>query len=364
MDEIQKHLFVLILAGGGGTRLWPKSREAFPKQFLKLFHGKSLFRLALDRSLRLTTPDKIYISTSDKYFSLVKKEAGKVPAENIIREPMRRDTALAEGVGATYIYNRDPQAVICNFPSDHLISPVSTFETQMKELVRLAFETELFATIGIKPTYPHTGMGYIKTTPSKYSTTKLGEHFIEKPSLVKAKRYLRGRDYYWNAHLFTWKAKTFLNLLKKHAPKTYSLLPKLEQAIGTDKEKQVLQLVYQMAPSISTDFAVAEQLRKFLVMPAKFDWSDVGDWSEIWKHLPHDSQGNVIMGKNGNGKLIGLNSKNNLLILDKKLVTLVGLQDMIIVDTPDAILIGPKENAQHVKAIVQQLKDQNLSEFL
>jgi mannose-1-phosphate guanylyltransferase len=367
MEEIQKHLYVLILAGGGGTRLWPESREQNPKQFLKIFGGSSLFQQAIDRAVHLTSPDKIFISTSEKYYSLVKKEARKIPAENIIREPMRRDTALAEGVGAVYIHRRDPEAVICNFPSDHLISPLPSFVAQMKQVAKIAYETNLFATVGIVPTRPHTGMGHIRARhpfPGYPESVLLGEKFVEKPPLEVAEKYTSSGEYFWNAHLFTWKAKVFLGLLKKCVPKTYSLLPKLEAALGTEKEKQTLQLVYQMAPTLATDYAVAEKLRKFICIPAKFTWSDVGDWAEVWKHLHQDSEGNVIMSGNGRGNFVGVDARNNLFILDRQLIATVNLHDMVIVDTQDSILICPKDDAQAVKKVVQILKDKELTKYL
>jgi len=357
---------VLILAGGGGTRLWPVSRDESPKQFLRIFEGKSLFDHALHRALAITTADKIFISTSEKYFSLIKSTATKIPAENIIREPMRRDTAMAEGVGATYIYHRDPEAVICNFPSDHLISPLSPFIDQMKLAAKMAAETDLFVTLGVKPTRAHTGMGHIKAI-KKFKNLPgvlVGEKFVEKPPLEVAKMYTASGQYYWNAHLFTWKAKVFLQLLKKYAPKVYSQLPRLQAVLGTDSERQVLRSAFQMAPTLATDYAVAEKLRKFICIPAKFTWSDVGDWKEVWNHLPKDAQGNVIFSTLGKGDFIGVDSSNNLLMLDKQLVSIVGLSNMLVVDTEDAILICPKDDAQAVKKIVEMLKEQGLTKYL
>lgn len=357
---------MLILAGGGGTRLWPVSRDESPKQFLRIFEGKSLFDHALQRALALTTADKIFISTSAKYFSLIKSAAKSIPAENIIREPMRRDTAMAEGVGATYICHRDPDAVICNFPSDHLISPLGTFIDQMKLAAKMAAETDLFVTLGVTPTRAHTGMGYIKAV-QKFNNLPgvlVGEKFVEKPPLKIAQKYTASSQYYWNAHLFTWRAQLFLQLLKKHAPKVYSQLPRLQAALGTDNERQVLQSAFQMAPTLATDYAVAEKLTKFICIPAKFTWSDVGDWKEVWNHLPQDAQGNVIFSNSGQGSFIGVDSTNNLLMLDKQLVSVVGVHNMLVVDTADAILICPKDDAQAVKKVVEMLKEQGLTKYL
>lgn len=367
MDQIQQHLYVLILAGGGGTRLWPQSREANPKQFMRLFGGKSLFELAMERALKLTTADKIIINTSAKYYDLIRKEAKQVPAENIICEPMRRDTALAEAVGALYAFKKDPEAVVVNLTSDHLITPVWDFARQVHHVARIAQETNMLVTIGIRPNKPHTGLGHIrarKPYPGYQENILLGEKFVEKPPYELAEKYTESGEYYWNAHIFTWKAKLFLDLIKKHAPKTYSMLPKLLDAIGTEKEKQTMQLVYQMAPSIATDVAVCEKLTKFVCVPARFKWSDVGDWAEIWKNLHHDQEGNVVMGNEGKGEYIGLDSKNNLLILDRQMIATIGLSDMVVVDTGDAILICPRKDSQSVKQIVQILKEKKMDKYL
>jgi mannose-1-phosphate guanylyltransferase len=366
MDQVSKHTFVLINAGGGGTRLWPMSREDNPKQFAKLFSGRSLFEITVDRALKITPPDRIFITTSARYITQIRSLAKKIPHENILGEPMRRDTALAMGVGSTYIYHRDPEAIVVNMASDHLISPVQTFVSQINRAVNLATKYNLMVTIGIQPKFPHTGMGHIKAVKPfpEEKDALLGEKFVEKPPLDLAAKYTSSGHYYWNTNLFVFKAKLFLDLLQKYSPKVYTFLPKLLASLGTDTEKSVFQLTFQMSPSVAVDYAVAEKLRKFICIAAKFSWTDVGDWKEVWKNLNKDSQGNVIEGPHGKGEYVGINSRNNLLFLDKKIVATVGIQDMLIIDTPDALLICPKDDAQGVKQIVQALKDQELNKYL
>jgi mannose-1-phosphate guanylyltransferase len=367
MDEVQKHLFVLIVAGGGGTRLWPISRDASPKQFMSIFGGKSLFQLTLERALLLTLPERIYISTSEKYKKIIRQLAGKIPAENIICEPMRRDTALAEGVGATYIHKKDPDAVICNFCSDQLIAPMHQFVKQMKMAAKIANDSGLFTAIGIVPTRPHTGMGHMfaKKSFSQYGEDVLvGEKFVEKPEFELAKKYTESGEYYWNAHLFVWKAKVFLDLLKKYSPKTYAFLPKLEEALGTEKENQVLNQVFQMAPTLATDYAVAEKLNKYVCIPATFTWSDVGDWEEVARHLPGNSDNNSLVSSTKDVKIIGISSNNNLFYVNKPVIAAIGMENMIVIDTPDALLICSKKDSQSVKKVVQYLKDNNLTKYL
>lgn len=366
MEEIQEHLYVLILAGGGGTRLWPQSREASPKQFAKLFQSKSLFEITLGRALKVTTPSHIIISTSERYLSLVKSLARKIPAENIIAEPFRRDTALAIGVASVVALKKDPDAVIINMASDHIISPLDTFVSQVKFAGKIAYQSNQFVTIGIKTEYPHTGLGHIKAHKPhpKIAGVLKGEKFVEKPPLPVATKYTKSGQYFWNTNLYVFRARLYIDLLDKYSPKISALLPRLLQDFGTDKEKQTLQLVFQMSPAIAVDYAITEHLRSFICIPAKFKWSDVGDWNVVWQHLEKDTLGNVIEGPHGKGQYIGINSKNNLLFLDKKIIATVGLSDMLIIDTPDALLICPKDEAQGVKQVVQALKDNNLTEYL
>lgn len=358
MDEVQKHLHVLILAGGGGTRLWPLSREDSPKQFLNLFAGRSLYSLTLRRAKKLVPPTRVFVSTAAKYADFVRRNSPAIPQENIIAEPMRRETAMAHGLGALYIYHRDPKAVIINFASDHLITPVSVFINQMKQAAKIAYDTNQYVTVGIPPRFPHTGMGHIKFKGD------VGLKFVEKPPLATAQKYTASGQYLWNANLYVYPAKLYLDLLKKHAPKTSALYPKILDSIGTDREKQTISLAFQMAPSISIDYAVSEKLKKFVCIKGRFNWTDVGDWKEVYEHLPHDPLDNVIAGSEGRGEYIGINSKNNLLFLDKQLITTVDIENLLIVDTPDAILICRRDDAQAVKKIVQTLKDQDLNQYI
>lgn len=365
MEEIQSHIYVLILAGGGGTRLWPQSRENSPKQFMQLFSGKSLLELTVERAKKITSPSNIFICTSIKYQSIASRRAPGIPKDNIIYEPMRRDTALALGIGAAIIAAKDPQAVIVNFPSDHLVKPLNTYTSEIKKAAAISYKTNSYVVVGVRPRYPHSGYGQIQTTGALQENGSLiGKKFIEKPPLELAQQYTKDPNYYWNVGQYIWPAQLFLNLLKKHAPKTYVALPRIALSYGTDKENQVIQHAYQMAPTISVDYAVSEKLNKFTLFPGSFFWTDVGDWKEVWKNLEQDELGNVIEGPLGKGEYIGVNSKNNLLFIDKQLVATVGLENMLVVDTPDALLICPKDDAQAVKKVVEILKEQKLTKYL
>lgn len=334
------------------------SRESSPKQFLKLFNGRSLFDLTLERAKKLTDPSRIFVSTAAKQLQFVKKAGLSIPAENIISEPMRRDTALAMGFGAAVIYSRDPQAVIINLASDHLITPASAFVSDVKKAIKIASETGLLTTVGIKPRFPHTGLGHIKVVKG------VGVKFVEKPDLETAKKFIDSGTYLWNANIYVWKAAIVLNLLKIHAPKTYVNLPKVIESIGTDRERSAIQLAFQMAPTISIDYAVSEKLTKFGVVEASFSWTDVGDWGEVHNNLEKDKLGNVIYGQKKKSEFIGINVKNSLFMLNKKLITAIGVENLMVVDTPDAILICRADDDQAVKQLVQILKEKNLTEYL
>ncbi len=314
--------------------------------------------MTLDRAKKLAPLSRILVSTSHKYVSHIKKEIPSLPDENIISEPIRRDTALAQGLGALYIYSRDPNAVIINLASDHLIKPVSAFIDDLTKAAEAAFIQNKLVTIGIKPRFPHPGMGHIQF----HGTT--GLKFVEKPSFELAEKYTASGQYLWNANLYVWPAKLFLDLLKKHAPKTYAMFPKIAAALGTDRERSTLQLAFQMAPTISVDYAVSEKLKNFICLPAHFFWTDIGDWSEVRDNLPKDPLGNVILGTEGKGQYIGVNSKNNLLVLDKQLITTVGVENLLVVDTPEAILICDVDDDQAVKQVHQMLEEQKLTKYL
>jgi mannose-1-phosphate guanylyltransferase len=218
--------------------------------------------------------------------------------------------------------------------------------------------------VGIKPKYPHTGMGHILARKTQADGVLVGEKYVEKPDLRLAKVYTESGIYYWNSNLCAWKAKVLLSLMKKHAPTIYTWLPRLKKAIGTSKEEGMLSHTYQMSPTLALEYAISEKLKKFACIPGKFNWTDVGDWSEVKDNLQEDGLGNVIMGSNGKGEYIGVNSKNNLLILDHQLIATVGVSDLLVVDTQDSILICNVKDDQAVKKVVEVLKEMKLTKYL
>ena len=368
-SEIKKHLFVLILCGGGGTRLWPRSRNKLPKQFAKLIGKKSLFEMTVDRFDGFVPWEKIFVVTTTKaYGRIVRKQAPKIPYRNIIIEPMRRNTAMAYGLGALFIKKIDPEAVIITETADHPIKDIPVYLKNLMTSAQAAAQGNVLVTTGIKPDFPHTGFGYIKKGKiwrqfDGQPVYKL-EKFTEKPDLETAKRYLQSGDYFWHASLFVWRADSYLRALKKYEPKAGKAIEKISRAIGGKEEQKVIQEAYEEAPDISVDYAVAEKADNFYMVVGKFGWEDVGNWQVVYELVKKDKDGNAILKFGEKGEFIGLNAKNNLIQFDDQLIAAIGVEELIIVDAGNIILICRKDKAEEVKKMVQLLKKVGKTEYL
>lgn len=369
-DDFKDHVYALILAGGGGTRMWPKSRNATPKQFLKLFNKQTLMQITAERLSKFIPWERIYVVTvSNAYKREILKEVPKIKANNIIVEPFRRDSGPAHALGALYIYKKDPNAVIINSAADHLISPLGEYKDTVMVCSEVAYDDKVLVAVGIHPFYPHTGMGHIKRG-ARYTVVqdrviyKL-DKFVEKPDLSLAKRYTHSGKYYWNAAQYVWRADAILKAVKKHAPKIHDGLEKIEKHIGTSKEKKVIIREYKKMPKISIDYAVSERANNFMLVPAHYSWTDVGDWNEVWKHLPKDKDGNVIIdSKEPGGEIINIDTSDALIQTDGRLIAVVDVDDIVIIDTKEVLLVCKKNQAQNVKKIVNKLKDEKRVELL
>jgi mannose-1-phosphate guanylyltransferase len=366
----KKHLYALILAGGGGTRLWPRSTEATPKQFLKLFGNKTLTEITAERLSKFMPWERIYVVTAtSEYGKEIDKLLPELPSENIIVEPMKRDTAAAHGIGALYIHRKDPSAVIVNAASDHFVSPVSNYIQTMHAAAKVAYSGDWLVAVGIKPTYPHTGLGHIKrgrqVDVSNGRIVYKLDKFVEKPRLELAKKFTDSGEYFWNANMYVWRADTFMQALKKHAPQIRTGMNKINSALGTKEENRVIFSEYEKMPKISVDYAVSEKADNFLTLVANFNWTDIGDWNEVWKNLPKDDIGNVIIGGNEpEGEVINIDTSDALVQTDGRLIAIIDVDNIVIVDTKKALLVCSKSKAQNVKKIVEILKQQGRSELL
>ena len=368
--DFKSHLYALVLAGGGGTRLWPKSRNKSPKQFLPLFEGKTLTQITLSRLNKILPWEKIFIVTvSEDYRKEILKEVPQMIRENILVEPARRETGPAHGLGALYISKIDPEAVIMTEAADRLVKPVEKYLEILQASAKVAYDEKIMIAMGVKPRYAHPGLGYIK------KGKKWGEvdgavffkldKFIEKPPLEIAEKYTKSGEYYWNAGQFVWRADTLLSSLEKNAPDVFSKLKEIGDAIGTEKEESVLKKSYESMPQVAIDYAVAEKDHNFLVVDGDFHWTDIGDWKEVWENLPKNESNNVIIdGDVPGGRVINIDTSETLVHLDGRLIAIVDVDDIAIVDTKDTLLVCKKSSAQSVKKVVEQLKKEKEIKYL
>lgn len=351
----------LIMAGGRGERFWPRSRKNLPKQFLSLTDdGKTLIQLTVERILPLVNMEDIYISTNQDYRSLVSEQLPDIPPENILCEPIGRNTAPCIGLGAAHISKKYDDALMIILPSDHLIKYNQMFVSTIKDACLLAEEGENLVTVGITPDYPETGYGYIKFDPEMISGRGYEvAHFAEKPNLELAKEYFSSDEYLWNSGMFIWKVSSILKRFENLMPDTYDGLMIIQDAIHTSAEQEILEKVFPTFPSISIDYGIMEKSKNIYTIPGTFGWDDVGSWNAVERIKKTNEFGNIV-----DGNIITINTKDCIIQGDKKLIATVGLEDLIIVDTEDATLICDKSCTADIKKVLENLKVCNRNEYL
>jgi len=359
-----------LIVGGGGTRLWPVSKSSSPKQFLKLFNNQTLTQITSYRFNKILDWDHLFaVTTSEDYKKEIIKEVPEFIAENIIVEPMKRNTAAAHALGAIFISKKDPKAVILNETADHLVDPQREYIKNLHTAAEAVYDKDLLLAIGIKPTYPNVGYGYIKLgdklseIDSKH-IFKL-DAFTEKPELEIAKKYLESGNYFWNGGQYIWTAQSFLDALKKHAPDIFNGMSLIADSIGTNDQAKVVLEVYEKLPDVSVDYAVSEKADNFITMVADYGWTDIGDWKEVWENSLKDHDGNVIItdSENGGG-VMNIDTTDALIHSDGRLIAAIDVDNLIIVDTKDVLLVCSKSHAQSVKKIVEKLKEQGRKDLL
>ena len=351
----------LIMAGGRGERFWPKSRKNLPKQFLSLTDdGKTMIQLTVERILPLVDIEDIYIATNRDYQELVRQQLPELPEENILCEPVGKNTAPCIGLGAVHMAKKYGDAVMMVLPSDHLIKYNSIFRSTLTDACSIAEQGSNLVTLGITPDSPETGYGYIKFLPEETLGRAFEvERFVEKPDLETAKVYLATEQYLWNSGMFIWKVSTILENMKRHLPEIYLGLQQIQLAIGSSEEQQVLEREFQIFQSVSIDYGVMEKAENIYVVSGSFDWDDVGSWLAVGRIKKTNEFGNVI-----DGNVVTVDTKNTIIQGGEKLIALVGVENTIVVDTRDALLVCEKDHAGDIKKVLEMLRMCNRTEYL
>lgn len=355
-------IVAVIMAGGRGERFWPKSRSDTPKQFLSLTKDcETLIQKTVNRLSSLVDNDDIFIVTNSKYMELVQKQLPMILPENVILEPATRNTAPCISLAAGILKRRyGEDVVMLVLPSDHLIKFNALFIDTLKLSVKKAEQGDNLITIGITPTYPETGYGYINfSTESSSDGAYEVVRFVEKPNIELAKEYVSSGEYLWNSGMFIWKASSILENMQKFLPNVYESTEKICDCYGTAQFDDVLKSEFPAIQSESVDFGIMERANHIYTIPGNFGWDDVGNWLALERINPTNEYGNVIR-----GDVISINTRNSTVIGDKKLIATVGIENIIIVDTDDAMLICSKDSTQYVKKVVENLKICNRNEFV
>jgi mannose-1-phosphate guanylyltransferase len=353
----------VIMAGGKGERFWPKSRMHRPKQFLSLTSdGKTMIQLTVDRIRPLIDLEDIFVVTNKDYKALVLEQLSDIPEENIFLEPVAKNTAPCIGLAAIYIKNKYKDAMMVVLPADHLIKYNELFIDTLKDAIKLAEKESNMATIGIMPSYPETGYGYIHFGAKKEDVGGNAYevvNFVEKPDIETAKEYLASGKYLWNSGMFVWKASTILVSFHMLLPEIYSGLMQIYGSIGTEEADEILEREFAAFKPESIDYGIMEKAENIYTFPGNFGWDDVGSWIALERINKTNEKGNVVM-----GNVITIESKNSIIQAQDKLIATVGIQDLIIVDTEDALLICSKDSTQDVKKVLENLKICNRREYL
>ncbi len=344
--------YAVILAGGVGSRFWPFSRSLEPKQFMKIIGEASLLQATIQRLKGLVEARRIYIVTNNIYFYEVKAQVAKfgIPDGNIILEPQGKNTAPAVGLCARLISKTDKNALLLVLPSDHYIKNVENFKKTIKKAIACAGK-DFLVTIGVKPNAPSTGYGYIKVSGKKKGYFAV-EKFLEKPDLNKAKRYFKDKEFFWNSGMFIWKASVFLDEARKYLPKLYANLQLINSA-GDIPE------VWPKIEPISVDYGIMERSRKIALIPASFYWTDLGSWEALSEIFPKDKKGNIE-----NVDTLNMDSQGVCVFArGNRLVSTIGVNNLVIADTPDALLVCDRSRTQDVKQLVERLKTLKRKEY-
>lgn len=349
-----KNVYAVILAGGKGERFWPLSTQARPKQLLTLFGGKSFLAQAFERLRGLIPADHVFVITGEDLLAAVRADVPEIPADQIIGEPMGRDTAAACAVGLAVVKRKDPSASFCILTADQLIESTVQFQTVLREAFTVAAEQDSLITIGIKPEYPSTGFGYIEAGVSWQVRDGVEfrhvRRFVEKPDAATARQYVDSGSFYWNSGMFVWSVAAFSKALKRHCPNLSNMADELCSIIDSDQFNAHLRQRYAGLERISIDYAVMEKSDNILVARATFDWDDAGSWRALERHFPGDDKGNVAI-----GECETLNSHQNVVFSQERVTVLLGVKDLVVVQANGVTLVCGKDHAEKIKDVVRHM---------
>jgi mannose-1-phosphate guanylyltransferase len=362
---VSEHLYAVIMAGGVGSRLWPRSRVSTPKQFLDLLGPCTMLQDTVDRIEPLIPLERLLVVVGEEHVKTVQSQVPGLPAENILVEPEPRGTAPCVGLAAVALQQRDPSATMAAFPADHRIADAAGFRQAVSVAARIAQEDYL-VTLGITPNHPHTGYGYIQRG------ALLGEvdgvsafhvrRFTEKPDAATARRFVDSGEYYWNGGIFIWQTATILNEMASLLPALYAQLRAVAGAWDSPRRSGTLMAAWQQVPRTTIDYGIMEKAARMAVIPVSIGWDDVGNWSTLSELLEGGPEENIV---HGDGRSLLLDTADTYVYTSAgRLVTTVGLKGFVVIDTPDALLVCPKAQAQAVRDVVEQLKEDGLDEYL
>jgi len=358
-----KGLYAVIMAGGKGTRFWPCSRESMPKQFLALTGNRTMIQATVDRLVPFVQPENIFILTGEPYRKEIRKQLSNIPRQNIIIEPEGKNTAPCIALATAIVQEKEPDAVMLVLPSDHVITDTSKFHEALETAVKAACLGPYLVTIGIRPAWPETGYGYIEMGEhfpvAKTQRVNVARRFREKPSREVAEEFLAKGNFLWNSGMFVWTAHTILSAFMWHMPQLYRGIKRICETLGKPNAKKIIRQMFAEVEPISIDYGIMEKYEKILVVEGDFGWSDVGSWASLSDIMPQDEHGHVCI-----GQLISVDSSDSVVYSPGKLVALVGVENLVVVETKDAILVCPKDQTQDVRKVTEILKSRDLTQYL
>jgi len=356
-------LHAVIMAGGSGTRFWPASRGDRPKQLLSLASDEPLLRVTVDRILPLVPAERVWVVTTAATAEATRSLLHDLPGDHVLAEPTGRDTAACVAYAARVLLHHDPDAHCLVFPADHVIPDEDRFRSAMAAGARMVAEQGGLLTFGVTPTHPETGYGYLELGEEIRADGEWRVHnlnrFVEKPDRETAEGYLADGGYLWNSGMFAWRATDLLAEVRRQLPLLFDGVGAIGDAIGTPDEVAALNEIYPHLPRTSVDFGIMESARQCWCVPVDFGWSDVGSWPALAEVLPADESGNVAR-----GRTLDFGAEGNILVGEGVLIAAVGVRDLVVVATPDAVLVVPKNDAQRVKEVVETIRERGWNDLL